>query len=442
MYTIHCWHRTVQCDLTLSRLVASLLTWVQLQVNCDLAILYTYSVPRYSCTLSTVDKSPVPTSSLLFHTPPSCLLSLEYKPTMPRKVIIFAGAPEGDKLDWTGSKLLNHFMDSFASFAHLHATPESTLRETSFLCPPDHAVWRSIPLHRERLHTGFSQNHALAYPYQRTPEFFTTLSKSFDTTSVLSENELSRQIQDQFYEHSFAIHGDIPSSQLPSTNTTTYESSIDVTDGLSMDISMQTDTSTTDFRRVNEVRHLSDLEDIPDAKYLLSILPQTMTVNLIVGIISIAEPRTVTTRWGTTNSLVELLVGDETKSGFSVTLWLSSEPSEANALIRSLRRQDVVLLRNVALGVFMKKVHGHSLRKGITKIDLLHRRRVDKDDIGGLYSMKDVSSTKAAPPQLAKTRKVWGWLLHFVGDGGTSLGKRKLNGKRIKRWDLPPDDTQ
>ncbi|KAI1275524.1 hypothetical protein F5Y07DRAFT_369496 [Xylaria sp. FL0933] len=364
---------------------------------------------------------------------------------MPRKLMIFAGAPEEHTLDWAESNLLNHFLDPIARFAHLEASSQSCLRETSFISTPDIAVWRSIPLHRERLPTGFSQNHALAHAYQGSPEFFTTLSRSFNTTSDLSEDALDQQAIDQFYDHSVAIHGDIPSSQLPSTASfATEESSFDITDDISAEISTRVDEDVTESLGFREgaVTHLSDLEDLPDAKYLLSILPQTMTVNIIVGIISIAEPRTVRTRWGATKSLVELLVADETKSGFSVTFWMSSEPSETNTLVRSLRRQDIVLLRNVALSVFMKKVHGHSLRKGHTKIDLLHRRRVDSGDIGGIYSMKDVSSSRRAHPQLMKTRKVWEWLLHFVGGGGTNLGKRKYNGKPIRRWDLPPDDTQ
>ncbi|KAI0537393.1 hypothetical protein GGR58DRAFT_471806 [Xylaria digitata] len=363
---------------------------------------------------------------------------------MPRKVMIFAGAPEGHTLDWSAPGLLNHFLDPIASFAHLEASLESSLRETSFLSTPDTAVWRSISLHREQLPTGFSQTHAIAHLYPGSPGFFTTLSRSFDMTSDISEDVLDQQIIDKFYDHSVAIHGDVPSSQLPSRSFATEDSSFDTTDDLYDEGSTQVDDAATEIRglRESEVRHLSDLEDLPDAKYLLSISPQTMTVNLIVGIISIAEPRTVRTRWGTTKSLIELLVADETKSGFSVTFWMSSEPSEANALVRSLRRQDVVLLRNVALSVFMKKVHGHSLRKGQTKIDLLHRRRIDKDDIGGIYSMRDVTSTRRAHPQLTKTRKVWEWFLHFVGDGGTSLGKRRHNGKPIRRWDMPPEDTQ
>ncbi|KAI1429883.1 hypothetical protein F5Y12DRAFT_725986 [Xylaria sp. FL1777] len=362
---------------------------------------------------------------------------------MPRKVMIFAGAPEVHTLDWTESNLLNHFLDSIASFAQVESSSESCVRETSFLSTPDVPVWRSMPLHRERLPTGFSQTHALARDYHGSPGFFTTLSRSFDTTSDLPEDALDQQIINQFYDHSMAIHGDIPSSQLPSTSFATEESSFDITD-LSEERSTQVDDTTTELRSFREgvVTHLSDLEDLPDAKYLLSISPQTMTVNLIVGIISIAEPRTVRTRWGAPKSLVELLVADETRSGFSVTFWMSSEPSETNTLVRSLRRQDIVLIRNVALSVFMKKVHGHSLRKGHTKIDLLHRRRIDKDDSAGMYSMRDVSSTRRAHPQLVKTRKVWEWLLHFVGDGGTYLGKRSRNGKLIRRWDMPPEDTQ
>ncbi|KAI1174338.1 hypothetical protein F4777DRAFT_554158 [Nemania sp. FL0916] len=363
---------------------------------------------------------------------------------MPRKVMIFAGAPEAHTLDWTMPNLLDHFLDPIASFAGLDASQKSTLGEASYLSILDAAVWRSIPLHRERLPTGFSQNHAAAQFFHGSPEFFTTLSKSFDTALDVSAAEEDQQIIDQFYDHSIAIHGDVPSSQLTTVSLSPNDTSFNTTEDFSQERSTLVDHADLESHGLQEkeMRHLSDLEDLPDAKYLLSILPQTMTVNLIVGIISIAEPRTVRTRWGATESLVELLVADETKSGFTVTFWMSSKPSETNALVRSLRRQDIVLIRNVALSVFMKKVHGHSLRKGQTTIHLLHRKRIDKDDTGGVYSMRDVALTRRAHPQLAKTRKVWDWLIQFVGDGGTSLGKRKQNGKLIRRWDLPPEDTQ
>ncbi|KAI0839855.1 hypothetical protein F5Y06DRAFT_264803 [Hypoxylon sp. FL0890] len=365
---------------------------------------------------------------------------------MVRRILILAGAPQNHNLDWTESNLLNHFLDPIASFARLDDSSSSPATNTVLGSALDVAVWRSIPLERTALPTGFSQLHQVRPDYRGDEGFFATLTASIESASgSAGSSKISQEILDQFYDHSLAIHDDIPSSQLPTLSFSTDESSLNTTEDRS------TQDSTRNSRHISQDQplvaqsaHLSDLEDVPRAAYLQSISPQTVTVNLIVGIISIAEPRTVKTRWGSTKSLIELLVGDETKSGFSVTFWLSSELNESSSrILRELRRQDIVLLRNVALSVFMKKVHGHSLRKGLTKVDLLHRRKLDKNDRGGLYTTKDVSSTKPAHPQLLKTRRVWEWVMNFVGGGGgTSLGKRKQNGKPVRTWDMPPEDTQ
>ncbi|KAI1141621.1 hypothetical protein F5Y05DRAFT_373260 [Hypoxylon sp. FL0543] len=364
---------------------------------------------------------------------------------MVQRILILAGAPQIHNLDWTESTLLNQFLDPIATFARLDNSSSSPAAKTILGSAPDVALWRSIPLERTALRTGFSQLHQVRADYHGDGGFFATLTASIDSASgLVGSNKASQEILDQFYDHSLAIHDGVPSSQLPTLSFDTDETSFNTTEERS------TQESTQNSKRVSQEQpliaqsaHLSDLEDVPSAAYLHSISPQTMTVNLIVGIISIAEPRTVKTRWGSTKSLIELLVGDETKSGFSVTFWLSSELNESSSkILRELRRQDIVLLRNVALSVFMKKVHGHSLRKGLTKVDLLHRRKLDRDDHGGLYTMKDVSSTRSAHPQLLKTRRVWEWVMNFVGAGGTSLGKRKQDGKPMRAWDMPPEDTQ
>ncbi|KAI0594135.1 hypothetical protein F4775DRAFT_457013 [Biscogniauxia sp. FL1348] len=363
---------------------------------------------------------------------------------MARKVIILVGAPETAHLDWKESELLNNFLEPIAQFSQLEQSSETGILGPEPCSTPDTAVWRSLPLKKERLATGFSQTHNIGCGYRGNPTFFTTVSDPFDTTSILTDEDQSRTILNQFYDHSLAIHDDLPSSQLPADTSSSGEYSVDTSGEMTTILSTQTSGTSTRHQppRVIESGHLSDLEDIPDATYLQSVSPQTISVNLIVGVISIAEPRTVKTRWGTTKSLIELLVGDETKSGFSVTFWLSPELNDTNETLRKLRRQDIILLRNVALSVFMKKVHGHSLRKGLTKVDLLHRRKLDRKDQGGLYNMKDVSSKKAAHPQLVKTRKVRQWVLDFVSDGGTSLGKRRQNGRPLRSWDMPPADTQ
>lgn len=179
--------------------------------------------------------------------------------------------------------------------------------------------------------------------------------------------------------------------------------------------------------------HLSDLEDIPPARRILALNPQTVTLNIIAGIISTAQPRTVTTRWGRSLSLVEILLGDDTKTGFAVTFWLAEE-NDAAAEISALRRQDVVLMQNVALHVFKDKVYGQSLRRGMTKVSLLWRR-----DGSGLYSTRELSKRGQMHPQLQKAKQVKDWVLKFVGaDVGAKTRARK---KRVS-WDRPPDDTQ
>jgi hypothetical protein len=181
--------------------------------------------------------------------------------------------------------------------------------------------------------------------------------------------------------------------------------------------------------------------DVPNAVYLSSIYPQTMTVNLIVGIISIPEPRAIRTRQGAGVELIEVLVGDETKSGFGINFWLSSSPSahgDTRSILSGLRTRDVVLMRNVALSSFRGEVYGQSLRKEMTKVHLLYRNRVDKNDVGGYYNTADLSGGEPVLPQVEKTRKVREWVLKFVGIGA---GPQKGKGPAFEasKEVLPPD---
>jgi hypothetical protein len=183
---------------------------------------------------------------------------------------------------------------------------------------------------------------------------------------------------------------------------------------------------------------LIDLRNIPSASYLDKIQPQTMTANLIVGIISISRPRAVKTRWGTTKHLVEVLVGDETKAGFAITYWLPSD-SVANSALAGLRPRDIVLMQNVALNVFANNVYGSSLPRNMTRVHLLYGMRLDSKDVQGYYSTADLSSTGSVHPQLDKTCRVRDWVLDFVGRGSQGRSTHKTR----PRWDKPPaDDTQ
>lgn len=367
---------------------------------------------------------------------------------MAPKLMILAGAPDSSSLDWDASNLLNDFVEPVARFAGVLEPRRTAGTEAGAVSMLDLPVWRSLPLDRPSLHTGFSQLHAVGAEYRGNGDFFTTVSESFGTSHDASDlDDATRSFLSEFYDHSLAVHEDIPSSQLPAASLSARdESSFTSSPATSTSRGDSFGNSTSFGHQDNTLgldqAHLSDLEDLPTAAHVKKLHPQTMSVNLIVGIISIAEPRTVRTRWGSSKTLVELLVGDETKTGFTITFWLADGAAGASAdqAVRSLRKQDIVLLRNVGLSEFKDKVHGHSLRKGLTKVDLLHRQRLDSDDSGGFYTSRQLDSARTSHPQLFKTKRVREWVLRFVGGGTAQPGGKREKAKA--RWEMPPDDTQ
>ncbi|KZL64358.1 hypothetical protein CI238_03813 [Colletotrichum incanum] len=370
---------------------------------------------------------------------------------MPR-VLIFTGAPEAD---WSSPDLL------LPSASVPAATPTSHSHSTS--TPAAAPAWRSLTLHRQPLVTGFSQPHGLPSDFLPPAHFF-SLSLNADSEQNTTAGA-SQELLSHFYDQSLALHHDLASSQLPppptpsppdapgtsrvlstagqqteSFNTTATDSFVTETTDSFQDTTANLTTSSARPPLVTS-HHLSDLEDIPAGPDLLRLAPQTVTVNLIVGIISVSEPRGVKTRWGNELSLVEVLVGDETRAGFGVTFWLPPNGGGRRdpSMPTQLRRQDVVLLQNVALHVFRGKVYGQSLRKGLTRTTVLYRRKLGEDDEGGYYRRRDLEAERreGTHPQLVKTKRVWEWVLKFVG------GEERTHTKGKKRgWDAPPDDTQ
>jgi len=70
--------------------------------------------------------------------------------------------------------------------------------------------------------------------------------------------------------------------------------------------------------------------------------------------------------------ILDLLLGDETRAGFSVSFWLppadsqnsragQAENEDLRNTLQSARAGDVVLLRSVALNIWRKAVYGQSL---------------------------------------------------------------------------------
>ncbi|CCE35054.1 uncharacterized protein CPUR_01982 [Claviceps purpurea 20.1] len=338
---------------------------------------------------------------------------------MTPQILLFTGPPSSSSVVESCCTITEFELP----FLHLFDLPQppTTSPSTSSTAPPFLAAWRSLALIRQPLHTGLTQCHAASLSTFSNGAFFTTADVtgldgdvSRDTAATASQDLLT-----QFCEYSIMHTMPVPLDS---------QSLLDVTAD-----SFTTSILSDDGAPIAHPRHLSDLEDVPSAKKVTALQPQTISLNLIVGVLSVAQPRTVTTRWGTSLSLVEVLVGDDTAAGFAVTFWVP-QAEVAKSPVVALRRQDVVLLENVALHVFRNKVYGQSLRRGLTKLHLLWRA-----DGSGYYSSRSLRA-RGENPQREKTRIVKDWVIRFVG-----LDPQTRTSTSIRAgvsWDRPPDDSQ
>ncbi|OJJ02748.1 hypothetical protein ASPVEDRAFT_84227 [Aspergillus versicolor CBS 583.65] len=356
---------------------------------------------------------------------------------MPSRTIFLVGAPTFSSLQWDENDLFKEPVYPFEG--------PNTRNETSQLYSDINPVkWRMLH--------GFA---APDTPLNVNPlgltegaKFFTVHDLAMSLGPQATGPEDSRL--SQFYDRSFTIH---ETSEIFAPGALSGDSTLD--SGLWTE-SIDTSIATNDEGEVSAVRpHIqggvTNLQDIPNAEYLNSIVPQTMSVNLIVAIIAIRPPRRIVTRqWKRDLELVEVVVGDETKSGFGVTFWLPPSDDKADTRecgdvagehlrksLMLLRPRDIVLLRTVGLSCFRDRVHGQSLRRGFTKIDLLHRQQVDATDTGGIYKLRDIlnHAVKHDDLPLVKVRKVHEWIRRFVPDlaGG---------GRKTRRAETLPPDSQ
>ena len=381
-----------------------------------------------------------------------------------RRVLFFTGAPLLNSLAWEEDKLCAALQPCFLDSSEHHA---KTLASAATVGP----AWRSLPFAQPHLPTGFTQldKDGWAIGVQEDGEnetsFLSTSDLSFvSATSNVNRNRQSwgsemndEELLSQYYEHSFALHEDVPSSQiLGSASAIADESFVTETEELSFALTDDSDHETDNqLARAKLISsQLSDLKDLPNAAYLYSITPQTMTVDLVVGIISISQPRMVKTRRGGREvELVEILVGDDSRAGFGINMWLPpaegrSDSGSRNKHLRDdtlqLRPRDVVLTRQVALCSFRGKVYGQSLRRGMTSLTLLYRNVVDKTDRRGAFRAKDFRDEGVRDCQMTKVQKVKDWVLQFVGSnaGPASLTKTPTSRFRKQAQLEPlPNDT-
>lgn len=343
--------------------------------------------------------------------------------------IFLTGAPEADGLTWADGDLLSTLESPIRRFLGHNVAPASTRIETSTFAMPR---WRDVSM------TDSHHGHRLDVPASN--ERPQTQFLSFDEDDVNAHDRL------RFLEQSLARLDDMDSSQIaPVAEDTTFlstgsfNSSFESTSyptsyGSLSAASQATQSAAATLPPVHCAASITDIRRIPSADHLLRIAPQTVTVNLLAGVISVSPSRTVRLRKrnGEMN-IVELLVGDETRAGFSISFWLAPADSQRRDLddmrnaLRQLRSGDVVLLQNIALSAFNKCVYGQSLSKRFarnsTSLVVLAQSQ-------GLFG-----------PLQGKYDRVLQWSCDFVGRdpprAATSTTKQK--GKQTRQEELPPD---
>ncbi|KAI4139928.1 MAG: hypothetical protein L6R39_006037, partial [Caloplaca ligustica] len=131
------------------------------------------------------------------------------------KIVVYTGAPLSCSLTWDEEHLITPLQPCFKGIQQLPTRADIDIGPK----------WRSLPLQQQHLPTGLTQT---IYP-----DFVPTPSPGKEETSFLSTSAFSStqdvdapsssadqdpDILSQYYEHSFAVHDDLPPSHiLPAT---------------------------------------------------------------------------------------------------------------------------------------------------------------------------------------------------------------------------------
>ena len=281
------------------------------------------------------------------------------------------GAPRVESLDWGEASLTAGLSPAFQSASH----PKPDTRTTPLpngLSQSDNApLWRTL------------HDHDLS-PSRRVPDesAFSEEGPDFHQTDLDSRHV-------DFLNHSLAILTQLEANDdetgLELTSFITdfgdgYESGTFTTCSFTYQ-GTPDHQSNIQIQQIRIPLKISDLKSLPSANHIHRIQPQTITVNLIVGVVSISPLRRIRVRSSRRElDIVEVLLGDDTKAAFTLTLWLpptEHEQSKLRITADRLRVQDVVLIRDVALSTWKGRVYGQSLNRRYprveTTIDVLSR---------------------------------------------------------------------
>lgn len=355
--------------------------------------------------------------------------------------ILLVGAPGSDELRWEEDQLLRDFDKPFTRMLDgkhlekLHATDSSDLIAPTGMP----SKWRSITLESK---DNDSRAQGKDAPLQT--QFLSFLGDDKDGED---DNHMD------FLEHSIAAFDDLASSQIlqdgaQNNHFQDLNTSIDFSTSFATTSATESSFSTTTgfpghhspskaSLPVTLNGHVTNLKQIPSADYITSIAPQTVTVNLIVGLITVSPARTVRLKRSHAEmDIIEVVVGDDTRAGFTITFWLAPIESQnkpdddLRVAVQGLRAGDVILLQNVALSCFRNCVYGQSLSKRFAR------------NSTSITVLEEDSMPILPPHAHVKAQRVEEWIGDFVGKErkATALVPSERTG--LGMADALPPDTQ
>ncbi|PSK35943.1 hypothetical protein B9Z65_5758 [Elsinoe australis] len=361
-----------------------------------------------------------------------------------KRIKFFTGAPEAGDLDWSEDGLLKGSLPAFEP----RRTGASTLQRTNSPTACLQSNWRHIILNGAAfVQTPINPND-LKTDHRRPVSSIT-------------------DVKDDFIEHSLAVLDNLQSSQLAphvGDESTTAEDTTFVT--FDSFVTSNDETVLSEGSAANSVPlgqqqavditgPISHLNSVPSAKHLLQTRPQTITINLIVGIISVSTARTVHVKRGDYDmDVLEITVGDDTQAGFSISVWLNPQTSprkngapasdtDLRKAVEKLRPGDVVYVGRLALTTFNGKVYGQTLNRKASRVITRF-----------IPIQLEQSMLDKTPADLTtKIGRVTDWVDNFIGAPNRQKRKRKLEdaslqddvkrtGKQvIQQRDWLPDDS-
>lgn len=350
-----------------------------------------------------------------------------------RDIKFLTGAPGAESLDWSEAEAVNEFIPAIRRFldGQYFQNGSDTLSAASSM-QQSYPKWRSIELDK----LGHEQEDAYEIP---------------DSLGKIQER--GTQIEStEFLEHSLAVlegHHAVTSQNSAgndldmSLGESNFDSASLLTGG---PISLQDNFSNIEILPsprpdiITLPQQLIDVRRLASAEHIESIQPQTITANLLVGIISISPLRQIQLRkWGKQMEILELLVGDETSAAFSVTVWLASpEPGKPVDGLRStmaaLRPGDVICAQNIALSVFRGQVHGQSLNKRINRVET----RIQVLGKDGQVVWEKLRQNNRIE-HMDKVRRVESWAREFLCAPKQQRDQPDKHRKQKIQEELPPD---